>query len=124
MDWTARVWVGRIGALIAELCSMRVRSQSAVFSPDDERVVTASDDKTAGVGRGNRGANRQTLSARGFRLQRGLQPDGARVVTASGDKTARVRKTPPKAPNIVATAWRMLGSNHDTAALSSRCALP
>ena len=41
-------------------------------------------------------------------------------MTASDDKTARVWKVPSIAPNIVATACKMLGSNHDTADLAIR----
>ena len=48
-----------------------------------------------------------------------FSPDGARVATASDDKTARVWLAPPAAPNIFATACKMLG-DHDTAGLSAR----
>ena len=48
-----------------------------------------------------------------------FSPDGTRVVTASADKTARVWIAPPVAPDIVATACKML-LDHDTAALSTR----
>jgi WD40 repeat protein len=47
-----------------------------------------------------------------------FSPDSARVVTASYDKTARIWLAPPVAPNIIATACKMLGSNHDTNGLS------
>ena len=45
-----------------------------------------------------------------------FSPDGALVVTASDDHAARVWIAPPFAPNIVATACKML-SDHDTAGL-------
>ncbi|WP_147333195.1 hypothetical protein, partial [Archangium gephyra] len=64
---------------------------SAAFSPDGQRIVTASLDKTARVwkadGRGEpvvlRGHEASVSSAE-------FSPDGHRIVTASSDKTARV----------------------------------
>ena len=64
---------------------------SAVFSPDGSRVVTASWDRTARIW--------DTASGKEIALLRGHQdlvssavfsPDGSRVVTASQDKTVRV----------------------------------
>jgi WD40 repeat protein len=49
-----------------------------------------------------------------------FSPDGARVVTPSWDKTARVWDEATGAPNIIAIACQILGSNHDTAGLSTR----
>jgi hypothetical protein len=51
-------------------------------------------------------------------LSASFSPHGARVVTVSGN-AARLWKAPPVAPpNIVATAYKMLG-DHETAGLST-----
>jgi hypothetical protein len=84
------------------------------------RVVTASGDKTARVWDAATGAPiGKPLQHEGSVNSASFSPDGARVVTASTDKTARVWTGPPLAPNIVATACKMLG-DHDTANLSTR----
>ena len=66
--------------------------QSAAFSPDGKRIVTASEDKTARlwdaetgkpIGEPLRGHEGRVSSA-------AFSPDGKRIVTASGDKTARL----------------------------------
>jgi len=64
---------------------------SAVFSPDGARVVTASLDHTARVWEAASGRLVAELKghSRGVKSA-AFSPDGARVVTASGDKTARV----------------------------------
>jgi WD40 repeat protein len=64
---------------------------SATFSPDGSRIVTASGDKTARIWDAAsakqiavlRGHDREVNSA-------AFSPDGSRIVTASGDKTARI----------------------------------
>lgn len=48
-----------------------------------------------------------------------FSPDGARILTASEDKTARVWMAPLIAPNIVATACRIL-RDHSTGDLAAR----
>jgi WD40 repeat protein len=64
---------------------------SAAFSPDGTRVVTASWDATARVWDARTGASVTTLSGHKASLNgAALSPDGSRVVTASADKTARV----------------------------------
>jgi WD40 repeat protein len=57
--------------------------------------------------------HRDTVNSAAF------SPDGARLLTASG-KILRIWRSPPVAPNIIATACKMLGSNHDTAGLAAR----
>jgi WD40 repeat protein len=62
----------------------------------------------------------QPLQHKDLVLSASFSPDGGRLVTASADKTARLWKAPPVAPpNIVATAYKMLG-DHETAGLSTR----
>jgi hypothetical protein len=63
----------------------------AVFSPDGQRVVTASDDKTARLWDAASGKSLAVLSGHEGRVySAAFSPDGRRVVTASDDKTARL----------------------------------
>ena len=65
--------------------------ESAEFSPDGNRVVTASDDHTARLWDANTGAALATLSGHtGSVIKAVFSPDGSRVVTASLDHTARL----------------------------------
>ncbi|MBI3853729.1 MAG: serine/threonine protein kinase, partial [Verrucomicrobia bacterium] len=67
------------------------RVRSARFSPDGQRVVTASDDKTARVWDAHTGQPLTgPLKHDAAVLFAEFSPDGQRVVTASDDKTARV----------------------------------
>ena len=64
---------------------------SAAFSPDGTRVVTASRDKTARVWDVATGTGIAVLKGHEDGVNSAaFSPDGTRVVTASGDKTARV----------------------------------
>ena len=64
---------------------------SAVFSPDGSRVVTASEDNTARLWDAKTGAALATLSGHTDTVDSAVfSPDGSRVVTASTDKTARL----------------------------------
>ena len=64
---------------------------SAAFSPDGQRIVTASEDKTARVWNAATGQLLATLRRpHGRVVHAAFSPDGQRVVTASEDKTARV----------------------------------
>ena len=64
---------------------------SASFSPDGTRVVTASNDKTARVWDARSGQPlTEPLKHEEGVYSASFSPDGTRVVTASGDKTARV----------------------------------
>ena len=64
---------------------------SAQFSPDGQRVVTASADKTARVWDAKTGLPlTEPLKHDGAVNSAQFSPDGRRVVTASDDKTARV----------------------------------
>jgi WD40 repeat protein len=64
---------------------------SASFSPDGERVVTASEDQTARIWDGRTGqALGETLRHAGTVVSASFSPDCGRVVTASEDQTARI----------------------------------
>ena len=64
---------------------------SAAFSPDGSRIVTASDDKTARVWRADTGALIAELKGHADTVNSAaFSPEGSRIVTASDDKTARV----------------------------------
>jgi WD40 repeat protein len=64
---------------------------SAAFSPDDRRIVTASNDKTARLWDDKTGTALATLSGHtSWVLSAAFSPDGARVVTGSQDGTARL----------------------------------
>ena len=65
--------------------------ESAVFSPDGQRILTASDDKTARVWNAASGQLLATLQGHTESVKSAVfSPDGQRIVTASYDKTARV----------------------------------
>ena len=62
-----------------------------MFSPDGQRIVTASGDKTARVWNASSGQLLATLQGHTNAVQSAVfSPDGQRIVTASEDKTARV----------------------------------
>jgi Tol biopolymer transport system component len=64
---------------------------SAAFSPDGSRIVTASWDATARVWDATTGAALTTLVGhKAWVHSAAFSPDGTRVVTASWDKTARI----------------------------------
>ncbi len=64
---------------------------SAAYSPDGTRIVTASIDKTARIWDARTGAQLAVLSGHGDPVSSAAySPDGTRIVTASYDKTARI----------------------------------
>jgi len=64
---------------------------SAFYSPDGQRIVTASSDKTAKVWDANTGKELMTLRGHDDGINSAFySADGARIVTASSDKTAKV----------------------------------
>ena len=68
-----------------------VRPESAAFSPDGTRLLTASDDWNAYMWDGRTGKPLVVLKGhtRSVRLA-AFSPDGTRIVTASDDKTSRL----------------------------------
>src|SRR5262249_3462956 len=65
--------------------------QSAAFSPDGSRIVTASDDKTARIWDAATAKEIAVLRGHADVLRSAVfSPDGSRIVTASADETARV----------------------------------
>ena len=69
----------------------RTGVDSAAFSPDGSRIVTASDDKTARVWDAATGKAIAVLSGHEGKVHSAaFSPDGTRIVTASEDKTARL----------------------------------
>ena len=64
---------------------------SAAFSPDGQRIVTASEDRTARVWNAASGQLVAKLEGHTLALlSAAFSPDGQRIVTASDDRTARV----------------------------------
>jgi len=64
---------------------------AAVFSPDGQRIVTASCDHTARVWNAGDGHLLTTLQGHTDELRAAtFSPDGQRILTASVDQTARV----------------------------------
>ena len=64
---------------------------SVAFSPDGQRIVTASEDQTAKVWDAASGTNLLTLRGHTSEIMSvAFSPDGQRIVTGSSDKTAKV----------------------------------
>jgi WD40 repeat protein len=117
----ARVWDAASGTPIGKPLQHQGSVNSAVFNHNGTRVVTSSDDKTAQIW------DVTTTAPIGQAFQHDdavasawFSPDGDLVETVSKGKTSRVWVAPPAAPNIVATACKMLGCNRETASLSTR----
>ena len=120
-DGTARLWDAATEAPIGQPMRHDAEVHSAVFSPDGARVLTASVDQTARLWDAATGA----LIGKPMWHDDGVtnatfSPDGRLVETVSAGQTARVWRAPPLAPNIIATACRMLGGNHDVTDFRTR----
>jgi len=92
-DRTARVWDATTGTPLTPPMKHDKEIICASFSPDGQRVVTASldNDNTARIWDANTGAPlTPPMRHGGDLLSAAFSPDGRRVVTSSDDKTARV----------------------------------
>ena len=90
-DKTAKVWDANDRRRILTLKGHTGPVNSASFSPDGSRIVTASDDQTAKVWDAKTGAEVLTLKGHTDRVtSASFSPDGSRIVTASADRTAKV----------------------------------
>ena len=71
---------------------MRTLCNSAAFSPDGKRIVTASEDKTARLWDAETGKQigAPLVGHEDGVTSAAFSPDGKRIVTASADKTARL----------------------------------
>ncbi|HEX5744774.1 MAG TPA: AAA family ATPase [Archangium sp.] len=92
-DRTVRVWKTDGSGEPVVLRGHEASVWSAAFSPDGQRIVTASLDKTARVWKAD--GSGEPVVLRGHEasvLSAAFSPDGQRIVTASEDNTARVWK--------------------------------
>jgi WD40 repeat protein/predicted Ser/Thr protein kinase len=88
------VWDARSGAVRARLFGHTHEVNSAVFSRDGARVLTASSDQTARLWDARTGSELAVFKAHhGPVLDASFSPDGKRIATASGDGTARIWDT-------------------------------
>src|SRR5439155_2353246 len=88
---TARLWDAASGKPIGEPMKHEHGVSSAQFSPDGQRVVTASDDSTARLWDAASGKPiGEPMKHEGHVTSAQFSPDGQRVVTASFDNTARL----------------------------------
>src|SRR5205823_3337792 len=91
---TARIWDMRDGKPLGEPLRHKERVNSAQFSPDGRRIVTACFDNTTRSWDAQLGKLltefTDPLQPETWTLFAQFSPDGRRVVTTSSDKTVRV----------------------------------
>jgi WD40 repeat protein len=85
------VWDAKSGAELLTFKGHTGEVQSALFSADGSRIITASYDGTAKVWDTKTGAELLTLKGHTDKLiSVSLSADGSRIITTSWDKTAKV----------------------------------
>ena len=99
---TAKIWDTTTGTELTTLTRRNYRKgkdgrshgsqvNSAAFSPDGTRIVTASGDRTAKIWDAITGTELTTLTGHtGWVGSAAFNPDGTRVVTSSGDATSKI----------------------------------
>ncbi|HLY02377.1 MAG TPA: WD40 repeat domain-containing protein [Candidatus Cybelea sp.] len=88
---TAHVWDAKTGALVLILRGHEDWVRGSAFSPDGNRIVTASEDATARIWDAQTGAPLIVLRGDKNGIESAaFSPDGTRVVTASLDDTVRI----------------------------------
>jgi WD40 repeat protein len=109
MDGVARVWDLATRAAVVELIGHEGEVTSARFSPDGQRVATASDDGTARLWDVASGKQLAVLQGHEGRVRSvAFSPDGTRVVTASDDRTAWIWPVFPTAQALIDYARRIV----------------
>jgi len=95
-DMTATVWDARLPLQIMTLKGHIQPVESAQWSPDQSRIVTASADRTAKVWHAESGVELLILKDHnGIVRSASFSPDGSRIVTVSADGTARIWDSRP-----------------------------
>src|ERR1700730_18848839 len=113
------------GAVLNELKGHGDLVYSAAFSPHGQRIVTASNDKTARVWNATTGAILTELKGHGSGVDSAaFSPDGARIVTTSDDSTARIWDISTlEKDDAFAVACARLGNNTHLTDLAKRYGL-
>jgi WD40 repeat protein len=87
----ARVWDADTGAILAPMIQHEDGVIMARFSPEGDRIVTASEDGTAGIWDAGTGRLMAPFLRHSYQVYHAVfSPDGRFVATASRDMTARV----------------------------------
>jgi WD40 repeat protein len=110
---------GRIASTASEIAVLRGHTDgvnSAVFSPDGSRIVTASNDKSARIWDAATAKQIAVLHGHDDRVNSAaFSPDGSRIVTASGNL--------PSGPDNTARIWDVhLQTMSDKDLLAEACA--
>jgi WD40 repeat protein len=93
---TAHVWDLASGLQLVTLKGHRQVITAAAFSPDNRRIVTASEDRTARLWDRTSGAEQVVLRGHKQSIsQAAFSPDGQFIVTAAADQTVRLWRVAP-----------------------------
>jgi WD40 repeat protein/serine/threonine protein kinase len=86
-----KLWDAESGRLLREFPGHKNAVHGVVFSPDGQRIITSSEDKTAVVWDTNSGNELVKLLGHTEALRGvAVSPDGRRILTGSADGTARI----------------------------------